>query len=286
MGKIEKAILFGGQARVAVLDTTDIVSELITLHDLSPLSTVCLGRAITIAAYMVGEFKHHKNCVNLIIDGGGPLGKICVSGSSNTVKGFVENPRLESVYTNTGVLNVPYAVGSNGFLTVFKSIDDANPYTGKVPLTRGDIAFDFASYLQQSESRDSAVVLGVNCSNSGCIASGGVIMEPLPGASEEVLYVLEDIAYNLSNISELLVEKTAKEILEFHFAHFECDILTANEISFHCSCSEKIGSIIRSIGKQEAMKIIEDEKSHTLSIKCDYCSREYKFNQSDIGRFF
>ena len=36
MGKILKAVIFGGKARVAVLDTTDTVNEAIRLHKLSP----------------------------------------------------------------------------------------------------------------------------------------------------------------------------------------------------------------------------------------------------------
>ena len=47
MDRIIKAVLFGGKARVAIIETTETVNKAIKVHDLTPLAAAALGRSLT-----------------------------------------------------------------------------------------------------------------------------------------------------------------------------------------------------------------------------------------------
>lgn len=63
--------------RLAVAVTTATVEEARRRHDLWPVATAALGRSMTGALLMAGDFKNHEN-VSLRIKGNGPLGVIHV----------------------------------------------------------------------------------------------------------------------------------------------------------------------------------------------------------------
>ncbi len=284
MDRIVKSVIFGGQARVAVMLTTNATNTAIKQHGLTPLSTAILGRAITAGAYISTNLKGKRDKFNLIIDGGGISGKIYVAGlGGNVVKGYIENPTADLPYKNNK-LDVGGAVGTDGELVVIKDLGLKEPYIGRSLLVSGEIAEDFATYLLKSEGIASAVALGVLTDSNGCPASGGIVIEALPGADENVIFMLEDIMTNFKNISSILKEKTPEEITEFYFGHLDCTTFPAEEIKYECDCVKKIAGIIRGLGRQEAENIIAEQGS--IEVKCDYCSKKYIYKQEDLDSLF
>jgi len=281
--RILKAVILGGKARVAVLDTTGLVNQSIALHKLSPLAAAALGRALTAGAYLSANLKNDAK-FSMTVDGGGPIGKIIVAGESGgTVRGFVEYPYVE-LPSKDGKLDVGGAVGKNGFITVIKDFGLKEPYVGKCRLVSGEIAEDFASYLLISEGIPAAVALGVLTDAEGCRAAGGVIAEALPGADDGDFFVLEDIMMSFGKISALLAEKSAEEIMDFSFGHLDALIFPAEELSLVCRCGEKIHDVIRSLGKEDAQKLMEERGS--VEARCDFCNKTYVFTAEDIHAIF
>ena len=70
------------------------------------------------------------------------------------------------------------------------------PYVGSVPIVSGEIAEDFAYYLAKSEQIPSAVLLGVLLTarkpSRSLKASGGVMLQMMPGANEHIITMIED----------------------------------------------------------------------------------------------
>ncbi|MFA5450346.1 MAG: Hsp33 family molecular chaperone HslO, partial [Clostridia bacterium] len=64
MGKIIKAVVLGGKARVAIIDTTEEINTAIDMHGLSPLAAAALGRSLTVGAYVLSGFKNDKDRFN------------------------------------------------------------------------------------------------------------------------------------------------------------------------------------------------------------------------------
>lgn len=284
MGKILKAVIFGGKARVAVLDTTDTVNEAIRLHKLSPLAAAALGRALTAGAYISSNLKNPTDRFSLTIDGGGPLGKIIVAGEAGGyVRGYVQNPYIELLYRN-GKLDVGGAVGRDGYISVIRDLGLKEPYAGRCKLTTGEIAEDFAAYLTRSEGIPAAVALGVLTGSEGCKAAGGVIVEAMPDISEEQIVMLEDIMTNFMGISSLLAQKSAEEILDFYFGHLDAEVFVPQDVSYVCRCGQKMEGIIKSLGEEEARAIISERGE--VEIKCDFCGSAYTFGEADIDKIF
>ncbi len=71
--------------RMSLAVTTDTVETARVRHDLWPVATAALGRAMTGAILLAGDFKNHEN-VSLRIKGDGPLGVVHVDAFADIEK--------------------------------------------------------------------------------------------------------------------------------------------------------------------------------------------------------
>lgn len=285
MDKIIKAVLFGGKARVALIDTTETVNKAIKIHDLTPLAAAVLGRSLTVGAYIESNLKDETNKFNMIINGGGPIGKIYVTSDRvGTVKGLVENPQVDLPLRADGKLNVGGAVGLDGDLVIIKDLGLKEPYVGRSQLVSGEIAEDYNSYLFKSEGILNAVALGVLNDKDGCKAAGGIIIEAMPDADENMVVILEDIMTNFTNISALIAEKGIDEIGQYYFGHLDAEFFPEQTVQFRCDCWHKVRRIIRSLGRKEVEEIMKEQGM--LEIKCDYCRKNYVYTEKDLDYLF
>ena len=119
---IKRAILFGGKAIVSVLDTTDTVNEAIKIHGFSKPVATAMGKALTMTAFMSGNFKGMGNRLTVIIDGNGKGGKMVLCGDYGAkVRGYIENPKA----CDGEEANVSDIVGKDGALNIISS---ENPF--------------------------------------------------------------------------------------------------------------------------------------------------------------
>ena len=197
-------------------ETTDIVEEARRRHGLSPTATAALGRAMT-GALLLAQLllKTPKERITLRVEGTGPLGGLVVEADAfGHVRGYVKNPRAEVPLREDGKLNVGELVGA-GALRVDRSLPSGEVYTSTVPLVSGEIAEDLAHYLWQSEQIPSAVLLGVRVKGEGEVeVAGGVAVQVMPGAKEEVLGRLEANLKDLPGLTPLLRERGLEGALE------------------------------------------------------------------------
>lgn len=286
MGKIVKGIIFGGKARVAVIDIKDIVNEEIALHNMSPLAAAALGRAMTAGAYISNNLKSAGATFSVTINGNGPLGGIVVAGNGeNVIRGYVGNPDIELPLNSNSHLDVGGAVGTDGYITVIKDLGLKDPYVGRCQLISGEIAEDFTKYLYSSEGIRSAVALGVRVDKAGCVSAGGVIVEALPDIEEPMLFMLEDIMTNFVNVSEVLAEKSAEEIFDFYFGHLNSEVFPVEEVMLRCTCSEeRTKKTLRALGKKECEEILEEVGK--VEMVCPFCDTKYNFSREEIERLW
>lgn len=286
MDIIKKALIFQQKARITLISSTQAVKEAIRIHNLSPLAAAALGRALTAGAYISANLKGAKSTFSLIVKGNGPIGNIVVAGESgNKIRGFVSNPYVDLPLKSNGKLDVGGAVGRNGFMQVIKDYGLKEPYNGSCELVTGEIAEDFTSYLLKSEGIKSAVSLGVRLDSKGVMAAGGIIVEALPGIDDDMLFMLEDIMSNFTEISALLCEKTLDEVMDDYFGHLDLEILSQEKLEYKCNCSKKrIENIIKGLGKQEVFDIIKEIGK--LQINCQFCDKKYIYNQEEVSQFW
>lgn len=285
MSVLTKAII-ANSVIVSAVESRDIVNKAIKIHNLSPVAAAALGRALTMAALIGKEFKNKQDYLTVIIDGGGPLGKItvCADGDGH-VKGDIDNPIVDTIVKDDGHLDVGWAVGRQGQMTVIKDIGMKQPYVGTSNLISGEIASDFAYYYATSEQQPCGVTLGVGLDKNYCKSAGGVFVQVMPNCPEDILFRLETVMYAMDEMSYQFDGSTAEQVIMRFFGEFDPVITESVEVSYKCNCNKhKINRVVRSLGKDEANAIIDEMGQ--IEVCCHFCGRKYVYDKAAVDKLF
>lgn len=283
MDKILHITLEDGQARAMVAVTTELVEAARATHDLTPTAAAALGRTLTIASIQGAMLKNASDSVTVTIRGGGPIGPVvCVARADGKVKGYVGDPHVDLPLKSNGKLDVGGAVGSTGHVTVVKDLGLRDPYVGQTRMVSGEIAEDMAFYLTVSEQTPSLVSLGVLCEAGHVQGAGGVLIQPLPGCSEDVLQRLEALAPHLAGVSTMVRELGSAEALAAHaLGGFTYEVLQQTAPAFLCDCSrERIERALLSMGEDELRDMIAEQ--HGAQVSCHFCNKTYDFTEHEL----
>lgn len=282
--KIIKILAYDGRVSIICAQTTQLVEKARKTHDLSPVATAALGRTLTVASMMAVNMKNEDDRLTIQIKGNGPLGgMVVVANNEPKLKGYVVNPVVD-LPLNNGKLDVGNAIGKEGYLNVIKDIGLKEPYIGMVPLVSGEIAEDFASYFATSEQTNTAVNLGVLVNQDGVKASGGYIVTPMPDATEDDLFILENRIKEAKPLSQMLDENMSLlDIAKDLTGDENAKVIEENIVPvYECDCSkEKIEKGIISLGKEELEDIIKTEEK--IETVCHFCNEKYVFTKEELG---
>ena len=152
-----------------------------------------------------------------------------------------------------------------------------------VPLVTGEIAEDFTNYFATSEQTNTAVALGVLVDSNGVKSSGGYIVTPMPDATEQDVFILENRIKEAKPISKMLDENmTLEEIAKDITGDVNVKIIKDNIVPiYECDCNiEKIEKGLIAMGKNELQDIINTEKN--VNTVCHFCNREYNFSKKEL----
>ena len=159
-------------------------------------------------------------------------------------------------------------------------------FTGQTPIVSGEIAEDFTYYFATSEQVPSSVGLGVlvNTDNS-VLASGGFIIQVLPGCDDEVITEIERRLSSIEPISKM-IEKgyTPEQILEAVLGKENVKFLETMPVQFKCQCSkERFGAAIKSLGIQDLQEMIDEDGG--AEAVCHFCLEKYQFTDTELEGF-
>ena len=292
MAKILRAMTRDGSARAYVINSTDIVNKAINYHKTQPTATALLGRLLT-AASVMGTMLPEDGCtLTVAIRGNGIAGTtLCTADYWGNVKGYIQNPNADLPLKPNGKLDVSGIVGG-GILSVSKDVGDEVPFNGNIELVSGEVAEDITEYYAISEQTPTLCALGVLVDTDySCRASGGVIIQLLPFADEEVISQLEKNAPLLNNVSSMFDKgMTNEEILKVALTNIEFDIFDELDVDYACNCSrERTEKALMSVGKSEAYKILDEQAAEGkdyIELSCHFCDKTYKFYKKDIDTLF
>lgn len=277
-----RALVFGEEVSLAVLDTTQTVNRAIEIHKLSALSAAALGRTLTAATYLCSGLKEEQSALSVTIKGDGIGGGIYVSGDGALhMRGFIENANAELPPNARGKLDVGGCVGAEGYLSVVRDDGEGQPFVGTTRLVSGEIGEDFAAYFAYSEQIPTAVAVGVKIGTDGrCLGAGGVFLQPLPGASEESIAKAEAMIANFSDISAQMQEHTAEEVLRRWFGDVK---FYSKKPEYKCNCSKDyIEGVLAGLGRKEIEDILAEQGE--IRVHCHYCNTDYVFTPGDAER--
>jgi molecular chaperone Hsp33 len=283
MDYLIKALAYNDQVRAYAARTTETISEAQKRHQTWPTASAALGRAMT-AGVMMGSMLKGNAKLTIKVEGGGPIGVILVdSNSKGEVRGYVTNPQTHFELNNKGKLDVARAVGTGGNLTIVKDLGLKDHFSGQVPIVSGELGEDFTYYLVTSEQIPSSVGVGVLVNPDNTIlASGGFIIQLLPGTDDETITKIEERLSKIDPISKLIQRGlTPEEILEEVLGQGNVKILEKQPVKFKCQCSkERIENAIVSLGEEEIQSMIDDEGQ--AEAQCHFCNEVYKLTREDL----
>lgn len=278
-----RATAYNGMVRAYGIQSTETVGEAVRRQDTYATASAALGRTLTISA-MMGSMMKGDDKLTIKVEGGGPIGAIIADATAHgDVRGYVSNPHVDFDLNDSGKLDVRSAVGTTGTLSVVKDLGLKNNFTGEVPIVSGEIGEDFTYYFANSEQVPSAVGAGVLVNPDQTIkASGGFIIQIMPGADDETISNIEQKINELPQVSRLIDEgHTPEEMLEKLLDGGEMKILSKSPVQFKCQCSrERLEHALQGLGNDELQAMIEED--HGAEAHCHFCNEAYHFTEDQL----
>lgn len=270
-----------GDFRILAAQTTTTVETAREILDLSPVAADALGRALTgsvlLARLLDKDVRNQR--VTLRFDGNGPLGLLIAEANvSGDARGYVSNPVPEDAS-----IDVPRAIGQ-GMLTVVRGTPPVGrPYTSQMMLEGGGIAQELTRYLARSEQIASAVLLGVLNRREGVAASGGIIIQAFPHATEESRRIVEERIQSTPPLSTLIekipIEAVVAKVFE-GLNYKQIDESFNVPVSYRCTCSrERAIAPLALFSPEELREMVEEGGSEVV---CQFCGRKYTFTREDL----
>ena len=282
--KLVRAISKDGYVKAVAVTTRELTERARQIHKTLPVATAALGRTLAAASMMGNALKAEGASLTLQIKGDGPLGKILtVADHEGNVRGTIDNPAVDIPLRPDGKLDVGSAVGCDGMLTVIRDLNMKEPYVGSVALLGGEIAEDLAAYFVESEQIPSACGLGVLVDrDQSVLCAGGYLIQLLPGASEDIITMVEGGILAAGSVTRLLQEEDdAESLLRRVMPDFELDILETTPIEYRCYCSrERMERALVSLGPDELQKMIDEQGDAELT--CRFCDNVQHFSRQQL----
>ena len=270
--------------RIAVVNATLVVDEMRSIQNSYPIPTVAVGRSMVAALLMASHLKNGQE-LSLYFQGNGPLGRVFAEANfEGQVRGYCNNPQIQLPLE--GSLNIGHAVGI-GLLTVTHHLPgQAEPHRGTVIIRTGEVGDDIAFYLHQSHQIPSVVSLGVQLNEYGLVQSaGGVLIELMPGHSEELVQLIEENVKKAPSVSKRFLEGASplEVVRDFLGETPLMELDHPYPIEYHCRCSmERVLRSVMLLGIEEIDRALAD--AQPLDVACEFCGRHYEVGKEDLEK--
>jgi molecular chaperone Hsp33 len=283
MDRMYNFILADGTLRGCMVNGTRMINEMRWNHELGILETLVLGHAYLGAVLMSSNLKGNDR-LGLQIECSGPIRGLSVEANAfGEVRGYLKQVPIHIEKPLESFDLSPFF--GAGFLSVTKYLEDAKqPFIGKVMMEHGRIAKDLAVYHLKSEQIASAFNLSVFFDKAGVVqGAGGLMIQALPGADENILAQIEDSVQALESIGEIVnTSRFPDQWLESSFGAFEPRMLSSRGVEFMCHCNVDRISAMMAMLKPEDLEDMAVNGPFPIEIRCHYCNTIYAFTKEQI----
>ncbi len=246
----------------------------------APLREI-LGQAAAAVCLMSATIKFEGSLI-LQISGTGPVTLLVMQATSDgRIRGMAQwtgEPASEKLVD---------VFGEGRIVISILTEEDSDRYQGIVRLEGEDLAHCLQNYFEQSEQIPTRIHLAADHE-----MASGLLIQSLPSPDQQARYdTIDDDSWNhavcLTDTikKEELLKLDVETLLHRLFHDEDVRLSEPKRIHYECTCSQdRIEDMIRSLGKEEALSILEDEE--LIKINCDFCNTKYTLDAIDVERVF
>ena len=273
--RVTRAMTNDGLFRASVIHNTRSVRAAEDKHQLAPISSLVLARALTGASLMASFLKGEERVV-ITANGDGVVSSIYAEAMSiGEVRGYVTMNRAPNT-DRMGPLG-------EGLLKVQRVLyGEYEPVMGVVQLRRGDVTSDLSHYLTQSEQIPSVFVIDVDYDVNNTIREcAGLLIQAMPGAKPEDLFAVYDTIDYLDRLTSFIDRGYSTEDILRQVMPGEITVVSSSPVDYFCRCShDKFKSLLLTLGLDELRSM---RASHQNELVCQYCSSKYYLSEQDFS---
>lgn len=278
--RVYRVLSKNGHFRAVAIKNTEAAKTAQSNHNLDYISAFLLARTLSASSLLAAFLKGEERMI-VEIEGNGPIGHIFAEALQvGEIRGYASIRDYDGL---NNIQNISDALGI-GLLKITRMLYHKNePIQGIVPLQNGDVATDLAFYLTQSEQIPSAVVLDVDIDDNGKITqSGGLIIQAMPGATDDQIQKVYDSVSQLKSIVKYFEEGKSAEDLLRDFLPFDFDVVSSSPIDFFCRCSkEKFMDKLVTLNMREIQEMKNEGHDELV---CQYCNNKYYLEDEDFDK--
>ncbi len=273
MDKIIRAINVTKEYSITTCITTDILKEIVANQGLVTGFSNNVCDIVSANVLMTNTLKEagEEIVINLRTDG--MLSQITSNGD------------YDGNFSGYATLNNQSAerIIGKGILEVSRFYNGKEIRTSTITTDSHSISDIIVDYYFQSEQVYSVVILASlsDKKTNEFYAGGGILIQLLPGASEEIKdQLLEKLAQIEDLSKKIALGMSAEELV--YLIDDDAQILEEKVIKYNCKCSrENILESIKSIDYAELKKIIEEDGE--LKVICNACNKSYVYQLEDLN---
>jgi redox-regulated HSP33 family molecular chaperone len=172
---------------VKVISCKQIVQEIMDRNSaLSPLASKHLGEVVACTLMMGAGLKGEETFQVNLVGSKGLKTLVAITDGNLNVRGMVGNPDFQQEVGDATESPTMSEILGEGQIQVVKSHPAwKHPMNGVTELRNAPVAVNLALYMAESEQRPTAMLTDVRIEGRQCIAALAVMVETLPGATEE-----------------------------------------------------------------------------------------------------
>lgn len=272
--------------RASVVVMTELVDDLCRMQNTSPTSSVALGRLLVGAVLVASQLKEQQ-AISFQISGSKSIKKIFAHAQYDGLCRAYIGDKQAPLSLENNVLSLRPLIGE-GFLQAMTYIPNNKvPHRSQLELVSGEIGEDIAYYLNQSCQIPCLISLAIKMGGEGQVtAAGGILIELMPGHTEETLKKIEAHQKEAQPLSSL-IERGASypELLANHLGPLPMQEVRSNEVNYGCTCSrEKAGHSLNMLDATDFNEILNSMEN--LNVDCEMCGLIYSFNFEEINMIY
>ncbi len=285
--KLYKFMSADGHIRASSLVCTPLLNHMRTLQQTSPTSTLALGRALIGTTLLASHLKDEQ-ALSMQVTCDGPMRMLFAQASyEGSVRAYIAEPQLPmSVERGNLILSPHVGQGTMSVSTFIKG--QSRPRVSQVLLQTGEITEDLAHYIRTSQQIPCVLMTGVMLGSEGVVSgAGGLLIELMPGHSEEDVSRVESCVKTMGSLSQSLgPDVEGEDLLKMFFVgisgkHWQHE----HFVEIACSCSrDKVANSFKLLGAEELVTMMD--KKEVVDVQCEMCGKKYKIDQETIRAIY